>query len=48
MSGSRPRNKSDKIVLEERPLDCYEEFFDLLVDMGRVSQSYHRDTEDES
>ncbi|TKA52509.1 hypothetical protein B0A53_04885 [Rhodotorula sp. CCFEE 5036] len=36
MSGSRPRNKSDKIVLEERPLDCYEEFFDLLVDMGRA------------
>lgn len=36
MPGSRIRNKTDKIVLEERPLDCYEEFFDLLVDMGRV------------
>ena len=45
MPGSRPRNKTDKIVLEERPLDCYEEFFDLLVDMGRVSQNDRRNAD---
>lgn len=45
MPGSRPRNETDKIVLEERPLDCYEEFFDLLVDMGRVSQNDRRDAD---
>lgn len=41
-TGSRSAIQSDRIVLEERPADCYEEFFEVLVDLGRVRRSRGR------
>ncbi|GAA5984370.1 hypothetical protein JCM10908_003318 [Rhodotorula pacifica] len=39
----RIRTKPDKIVLQERPTDIYEQFFELLVDLGGALVSKQRE-----
>ncbi|GAA5877736.1 hypothetical protein JCM3774_000740 [Rhodotorula dairenensis] len=46
VSGSRSGPKSDRIVLEERPVDTYEEFFDVLVELSRAFVKKHREKAD--